>query len=353
MKKTFVFAAMAALVSLVSCNKEATTPSIPQAEKASLYVSVVSGTSMTKATGTVNTTSAEYQTADEQKINNLQVFVFSGDARDGYASVDNKDNAQVSCTAGSRDVYCLVNAPTSLNSIVSKTALLAAVSELKEDGDNFEMIGKKEAQTIASTGDTQIEVPVNRLAAKIVVKGIKNSLKTGKALTVKRVFISNVAGQINYGLTTYSPAAGKWYNKGGYKSASGANLGSFTQDVELSASVNNGSSYTTNHYFYAYPNNYAQANYAETWAPKRTMLVIQIESEGKLYDYPIDLGVDLASNKMYVVNTVVLENLGNDDDGGEGGKDEEDPIVGSTVKVSVDVVDWDLVLLGTSGDITI
>jgi len=176
-------------------------------------------------------------------------------------------------------------------------------------------------------------------------------LRSGGNITVKRVYISNVAGQINYGLGTYAPEGGTWFNKGGYKASGG--IGNFTHDINLSASVNAGAKYATNHYFYAYPNNYAQADYSATWAPKRTMLVVQIQYNSKLYDYPVDLGVDLESNKMYVINNLKLVNLGNADDGKEGGADEENPVSGVTAQVSIEVSDWTVVTLGTSGEITI
>lgn len=351
MKNIYLSAALAVLMILTSCSKEADVTSSSQAKKVSVDVSVVSGASSTKASGAVNTTTAEYHTASEQKVNNLQVFVFREDVLDGYASTDNSASTSVECTAGTRDIYCLVNAPVTLGSIMTKTALLAAVSELAENPSGFEMVGSSTGQNIAPGGDADIAVPVSRIASKIVIKGIENALRTGKPMKITRVCLSNVAGQINYGLDIHSPAEGKWYNKGGYQASN--NLGSFTQDVSLSAEVANGSAYSTSHYFYAYPNDNPQAGYSGTWTPKRTMLVVQIEYDGKLYDYPIDLGVDLEPNKMYVLNNLKLVNLGNPDDGQEGGEDEENPVSGSTVQVSVDIVDWSLVLLGTDGEITI
>lgn len=351
MKNIFLSAAVAALMIFPSCNKDEAVPSEQQAKKVSIDVSIVSGATSTKASGTVNTTTAEYHTTAEQRVNNLQVFVFRDDVLDGYASVDNSASTSVECTAGTRDIYCLVNAPATLGSTVSKSALLAAVSELAENPTNFEMVGISTEKNLSSGGDTDIEVPVSRLASKIVIKGIENSLRTGKPMKISRIYISNVAGQVNYGLDVHSPADGKWYNKGGYQASN--NLGSFTQDLGLSADVANGATYSTNHYFYAYPNDNPQVNHSGTWTPKRTMLVVQIDYDGKLYDYPIDLGVDLEPNKMYVLNNLKLVNLGNPDDGEEGGDDEENPVSGSTVQVSVDIVDWSLVLLGTDGEITI
>ena len=349
MKKTLLLAALAALMIFTACEEKIDNPSQTSAEKVLLTVNVVGGGQETKATGTVTTETTNNDTEAEAKVNNIQVFVFSGDVRDGYVSGSNVTSAQVECTAGTRDVYCLVNAPASLSSIVSKTTLLATVSTLTNSPESFEMVGSRPSVPVAA--NSSVTVPVNRIAAKIVIKSIENALRSGGAITIKRVYISNVAGQMNYGLSTYVSASGTWYNKGGYRSA--GSIGNFTQDIDLSVSVNEGAKYTTNHYFYAYPNNYAQANYSSTWAPKRTMLVVQIQYNNKLYDYPVELGVDLASNKMYVIDNLKLVNLGNADDGKEGGSDEENPVTGITAQVSIDVRDWTVITLGTSGEITI
>ena len=329
MKKTIILAAATALMLFTACEGKMDTPSVSEEQKITLDVAIIPSGQATKATGTVTTSASDNDTEGESKVNNLQIFVFSGDVRDGYISKDNATSAQVECTSGTRDIYCLVNAPASLSSVISKATLLATVSKLANTASSFEMIGSKTSESV--TNNKQISISVNRIAAKIVVKSIENALRSGGAITIKRVFISNVAGQINYGLNTYAPANGTWFNKGGYRSS--GNLGAY--------------------YFYAYPNNYGQANYNSTWAPKRTMLVVQIQYNDKLYDYPVDLGVALESNKMYVINNLKLVNLGNADDGSEGGSDEENPVTGVTAQVSVSVQDWTVITLGTSGEITI
>lgn len=351
MKRTVLFAAAAALMVATSCNKESAIPSLSEEQKVSIEVSIVSNTTPTKATGEVNTSAQAYHTADEAAINNLQVFVFAGDALDGYSAAE-AGSTEVECTAGSRDIYCIVNAP-SLSDIKTKTALLAATSSLAEDSDNFEMVGYKAGQQITREGSSQITVEVSRIASKIVVKAIQNALRVQGPMTIRRVYITNVAGEVNYGLD-YSPdVQGTWYNKGGYQASN--NLGSFTQDLGLSAEVASGDSYSVDHYFYAYPNDNAYVPHGNAgWTPKRTLLVVQVEYNGALYDYPVDLGVDLESNKMYVINNLKLVNLGNPDDGGEGGEDEEDIVSGASVEVDVQVVDWGLILLGDeSGEIII
>lgn len=119
MKKVFFIAAAAAMFTFASCSKMTSDNGFKgglETEKVSVYVSVVGQGNLatSKATGTVDLTLTELQTADEKRIHNLQVFVFNGDAVDGYGSVDNNSTIQLDCTAGSRDVYCLVNAPSTL-----------------------------------------------------------------------------------------------------------------------------------------------------------------------------------------------------------------------------------------------
>ena len=357
MKKSFIFATLAALLLFTSCGKEGIEPSASHAKKVSLEVTVdMHESAVTRATGAVNTNATNNQSDSEKKINNLQVFVFNGDVRDGYVIANASGSASVSsasveCTAGTRDVYCIANAPSALGTIVSKTELLATMSSLSNGSAGFEMIGFKAGQTI--TDGASVSVPVSRIASKIVIQAIKNSLRTGQDLQVTRVYITNVAGQFNYGLSEYAGASSTWYNKGGYRAAAADNLGNYTQDVGLSANVAGGASYSTNHYFYAYPNNNAQTDYTAAWAPRRTMLVVQIKVADKLYDYPIDLGVDLEADKMYVIKSLELKNLGNPDDGAEGGADEENPVEGSTVSVTIDVEDWTVVNLGDGGNISV
>mgnify|MGYP002626645799 CR=1 FL=1 len=359
MKRTYLaIAAMAALISgLTSCDEKLS----PEPQKATIDISIDADGLATKGMGTVATTSTDNLRDDEKNIRNLQVFVFNGDARDGYVQAERQGAeasitraTKVECTSGVREIWCIANAP-SLSSVTSKTALLATVSLLTRNStaNGFVMTGFKSSVTIAKGNKNEQTIPVKRIASKIVVKNIENALRTGGSMKITRVYITNVAGQINYGLDTYATASGTWLNKGGYTSASGQNYDSVTQDINLTANVAAGSKYTTNHFFYAYPNNYPQEDYSDSWTPRRTMLVVQIEYNSRLYDYPIDLGVDLESNKMYVIDNLKLQNLGNVDDGEEGGADEENPISGATVSVSLEVMDWTVVSLGTDGEITI
>ena len=107
MKTVFPYAAAAAaLLIMNACNKN-DRPPLP-IEEGRIRVEIgIEGTGATRATGIV--TGSE---ASEAKVNDLQIFVFNGDQLDGYAHGTSTKSLSVSCTAGSRDIYAIVNAPS-------------------------------------------------------------------------------------------------------------------------------------------------------------------------------------------------------------------------------------------------
>lgn len=329
--KKILLAALAASLAFVACNKEeASQPG----EKAVAHFEITSGSSMTKAAsaGGDQTT----QSTEESKVQSLQILIFNGENREGYGKAANVTNLDVNCSTGSRKVYAVINGPD-LSSVSTLTALKAVTSTLEEDADNFCMVGVKDVNV---TNGGSYTVDVNRIAAKIVIKHINNKLTTGESFSVERIYITNVATTFNMGLDTYASATADFKNVGGYQAAN--NLGTFTQDLDLGATVANNASLTKDYYYYAYPNNYAQADYAATWVPKRTMLVVQIKIGTDKFDYPITMPA-LECNHVYVLDNLTITLPGNPDDGTEGGSDEEDPIVKSTASYTINVVDWTVV----------
>lgn len=330
---TVLSAGLAALGLLAACNK--TQTEAPAAEPLRLVVDVVDGT--TRATGVVSN-SAE----SEAKVNDLQVFVFNGNVLDGYGHSSNKTTATVSCTAGSRDIYAVVNGGD-LTAISTKSELLSTVASLSTNIANFQMIGNT---TKTLKQDSAIAIQVHRLAARVVLKGVKNALTNAAqagSFSLKAVYLTNVAGDINWGeSSTY--AVSHWYNKRGYQASN--NLSNLTYD-SVNQAVASGASHTTAHYFYAMPNS-AAAAVGGVWSPRATKLVIRCEIAGNLYDYPITLPA-LESNKSYEIELVTITRPGNLDDGTEpddshpDDTDEEKPVVGFDQNFSITVTNWTVV----------
>ena len=311
MKKS-IFAFAAALAALVACNKNEATPMQPQNQESLVPCELTVGIcgAMTKATGVT--------TDNEAKVNKLQIFVFRGDDLDAYASVENAKELTLSCTAGEREVYALVNAPD-YSSVPGKAALLAKVSELSANTlTNFEMVGSKSV-TLPQTSTVSIDV--NRIASRVVLKKITRNF-TSAALqaldfTVDAIYLVNVAGNTSYDLTA---APSTWYNIAENK----GELASLLADTPT-APIAQGQAYDTDHTFYAYPNDLAV---------NTTRIVIETTLGTSKYYYPINLP-EMAANKSYEIEEVVLTRPGSDNP--------DEPVSFADATFSINVIDWTVV----------
>ena len=311
MKKS-IFAFAAALAALVACNKNEATPMQPQNPESLVPCELTVGIcgAMTRATAV----SAD----NEAKVNNLQVFVFRGDDLDAYASVDNAQELTLSCTAGDRVVYALVNAPD-YSGVPGKAALLAKVSELSANSlSNFEMVGSK---SVTLPQSEKVSIDVNRIASRVVLKKITRSF-TSEALQalnfkVDAIYLINVAGNTSYDL---SAAPAKWYNVAENKDE----LASLLYDAPASL-ITNGQSYSTAHTFYAYPNDLAT---------NTTRLVIETTLGETKYYYPINLP-EMAANKSYEIEEVKITRPGSDNP--------DEPVSFADATFSINVIDWTVV----------
>jgi len=345
MKKIAYILALA--LAAVSCSKGRNPSMTEPAEKVNLSVGVIAPG--TRVTG-ITAQTGRNDSSDEAKVNTLQVFVFNGDVLDGYGTSSGSMEAAVSCTAGSRDIYAVINAPASLNAITSKTALLSAVSNLTESAANFEMIGNK-TETLQADG--KVTVPVSRLAARLVIRKITNDIgNTAQAndFKLESIYITNATGDVDYGKSSgYSPVT--WFNRRGYEPDH--NLGAFTYDAIPSAQqkIAKGASHNKAHYFYSMPNGFAGkvglASGETAFTPRAVRMVIRVRIAGTLYNYPI-LFPALESNKSYEIDEVTITRAGNMDDGHHDpddpdDNDEEKPIVGFEQGFKITVNDWTVV----------
>ena len=203
------------------------------------------------------------------------------------------------------------------------------------------MIGSK-SETLQKDGN--VKIAVDRLAARVVLKGIKNALTNATqaaSFKVLSVYLTNVAGDVDFGHSS-SYSVSKWYNRRGYQSAN--NLGNFTYD-SVNKTIASGATNSDAHYFYSMPNGNAGA-IGGPWTPRAARLVIKAEIAGVVYDYPILLPA-LESNKSYEISLVTITRLGNPDDGNEPNSDddidEEKPIVGFDQGFEITVNPWTVV----------
>lgn len=355
MKKTIIIAASAALLACTACNQEQAVPEISQAQdQAVLSVNIEGSFIHTKATGVQSNS-----TTSESKVSNFQVLVFNADGKInayGKSEVENVLSTDVVCTPGTCEVYVVVNSSEDLKSITTKTDLLKKKSSLSDNAlDKFVMIGSKSGVTIPATGS--VSVNVDRIAARIVVKAIKNGFES-QAFKVEAVYVTNVAGDALFSLAKqpdYTVSA--WYGKEGIYTPSSPN--NFTSPKtmvcdEPSATVAAGATYNTAHYFYVYPNNYPIAN-GGTWSPRATKIVVKLTINGSTYYYPINLE-DASGNQIIIENNksyeIELLTIGHNGNSPSDPDPEDKPVETSKGGFSIVVEPWTTVLIG-SGSITI
>lgn len=307
MKETLLFAA-SAIVLLASCTKESPRQAASHEEAVPTELTIDISSEKTRST----TVTPE----NEVKSNKLQVLVFRGNELDAYGTADNATELTLSCTAGDREVYALVNVPD-LKDVATKTDLLAKVSQFSGNTlTNFEMIGSRSV-TLPQTNTVSIDV--KRLAARVTISKINRNFTSpalaAQTFTIDKVYLLNVAKDINYGLTQKQPSG--WFNLGSYKDEAAE----LTYDAPASQ-VANASAYATKHMFYCYPNDATS---------QVTRLVIETTLGKNKYYYPIDLPA-ISPNHSYDISEVTITRPGSDDP--------NKPVSFEDLKVSINVVDW-------------
>lgn len=302
-KVLYFLAASAAALCTIACNKDLNQNVPPQNQEQieegqrCEFTVGIAGSPLTKAIGSTED--------DEVAVKMLQIYVFRGGILDSYTKVTGSKVATVSCTAGDREIYALVN-DVERSSIDTKAQLLAAVSEYKNpEAAGFAMIGS--VQKTLPQNDT-ITIDVSRLASRVKIKKITRNFTSptlaAKTLTVERIWIQNVAADINLGLTS---APTTWINKQDLDPATNNFLYS-----QADAKIVNGNAYETTHTFFCYPNPTTDDSSSSTWCPRHTRLVVKTTLGDDIYYYPITLPI-LEPNKSYEIENLTLTRPGSED----------------------------------------
>lgn len=252
--------------------------------------------------------------SEESAVGDLQVFVFgSSGALEAYGH-SSASSLTLDCMPGSKDVWAVVNAP-SLSAVRGRDELATSVSDLGDNSAGHLVMAGHRQFTL--DGDMHGYVPVQRLCAKVVlgriVRAFTSDVLQARQFVVKRIYLTNVAGQCCYGHAADMdlpdpdyPGSfpSRWYNKMG-----------FQDDVCWlvcdSPSVNLTDEYSVTHTFYAYPNPFLTGARAGVWSPRTTRLVIETELDGVVGYYVVDVpGIE--SNHAYVFDSIELCRPGSD-----------------------------------------
>ena len=356
MTKKIFFAAMAALLACTACNQNQAEPeALTDARDYSVLTVNIDGSLVTKATGVQSNS-----TSSEAKVSNFQVLVFNADGKiNAYGRSDSENvlTMDLVCSPGTCEIYAVVNSSIDLKGVTTKADLLKKKTELSDNAlDCFTMIGSKSSVAIPSTD--AVTVNVDRVAARIVLKGIKNGFD-GQSFKVEAVYVTNVAGDAEFSLKKQPDyTVSSWFGKEGIYTPSSPNnftaTKSFVCDEPTGATVAAGATYSTAHYFYVYPDNYPIAN-GGTWSPRATKLVVKLSIDGDIYYYPINLvdgdgkQIIIENNKSYEIELLTIGHKGNTPTDPDP---EDTPVETITGGFKIVVNPWTTVVVGT-GSITI
>ena len=341
---------MAALAALASCNKQPVEKAA--AESTTLDVCITSGTS------TKSTTVSE---GDEAAVARIEVLVFNeSGGLDAYQLYDGSNHkvSGITSTTGAKTVVAVVNAPdgSGVGNVTDLASLRALTSHFKADNDpdHFVMYGET-AAILTVSGTNQVTVEVARLAARIRIDKITRSLGNGglAALSaddfeIVRFYLINVADDVNYGACISAAANSNWLTDDSAKPANIDNDALVYSAAVATGNANKlaqGSSYENVHRLYAYPN---------ASATQKTKLVVEIKIDGEYYTFPIAIDT-VESNNSYEIRNLTITRLGNWSDGDDviDTNESTEPIVTTQFDCEIEILPWNLVLLGDDGNITI
>lgn len=336
----------AAIAAAVSCNKDDSSAAQQPAGNGMVNLKVAVTAPATKATVA--------GTADENKINNIQIFVFKLNGSDYVYEASAKADAaslNITVTSGTKTVIALVNEDTDYTAEKERADIYAKVTSLKDNArDDFRMVGEKE-QLVDATHAT-VAVPVDRVAARIRVNGITNKLLNGfatKDVKVVRAYLTHVADNTDY---TRATANTDWYAEAGINTEldhAGAAVSVAAEKTAVNslvyqalatpAALAEDATYGTAFVLYAYPHD---------GSVKKTHLTVEMQIDGNYYTYVIELPA-IVGNHSYEINDLVLRNLGNPSDGDDTIENEEDnPITPVDATFTVEVQPWELNVLENS-----
>ena len=334
MRQIFYLLTAAAVAALSSC----TTDSFVEAPvQETVPVTINVGMPLTKRMGT---------NSNDMLLKNFQIFVFTNTGKFELASnlVTSGTQSKLDLLPGSKHIWVMANIPSAISNPSNETAFKALTTSLLNNA--CDKIAMSSFTQPVITTETQINVQLEHIACKIVLDKVTRNFTNADygacPLTIKSVYISNVAGDTSLDC---SAAPTVWLNQ---KGEINSGLTAVQKEMLVNDGINHliaqGENYDAVHTFYAYPNPTTADSFASDWCPRHTRLVIMCDYNGKTCYYPVTLPKaegsspgTLQRNKVYHISQLTLKRPGspNPDNPGE----EVDSRVSVTFNVTVQ--DWD------------
>lgn len=302
--------------------------SFPHPGMAKCYFRIIGGNDRTADTKAISVTYS-----NESRIARWGLYIFDSSQNYVVSAVASAGEGVLKyLNPGTYTICAIVNYPTSGVSAINP-AVQGSVSTLSdldsfvprmEDmaGNEFIMYGST-SMTITTAGETNAVIDVRRVVSKVGIKKItlnwSNPGHASGTFELKRIYLINSYGvqALRSDITRANMSSTKslWFNAMGFH-ASGSRtatsgIDAMMADTGINTVIANGSSYTTEHYFYTLPNACApgEDSHSSTWSVRSTRMVIEATCAGQIYYYSIQLPA-MQRNKTYIADEVIIKNLG-------------------------------------------
>lgn len=319
MKRKLFIAAVAA-VALAACEEKINEQTVSADEMVELTVSIPSATTKVSEKNEPGTPDA---------VNTLQVFLFDDKGALESSDLQSGTSLVLPCVPGKKKVVALVNAPD-LSEVQSYSQLTGMTSKLGDNTiDSMVMEGEVEVDIAANMSVT---IPVSRLAAKVILRQVVNNftLTTHQKMdfVIQSIYLVNVAGEKAY-LSDAMPEL--WYNKM-QKSIDldGSTPIFIYDDLPSPIKVPFNGTYTSDKYYYCYPNPAEEDSSDKTWSERYTRLVVEATLGGETVYYPITLP-DVSMNTVYEITLKITR---------PGSDSPDKPVSGHVAEFKIEVQDW-------------
>ena len=267
----------------------------------------------------------------DKNLNDYQVLVFNhrNELEASTDLVNNSLQVQLSVIPGAKKVWAVGNVGEKITP-ASLQAMSSPDLGLDDNGQsNFLMSANDEANVTTSLS---LSLPLKRIVSKVVIEKIvrdfTNEDYAAIPLTIKRIYMSNVVGDSDFGGENGGTV---WYNRWGIVDDSQhqpAEVSTLIMASGINTSLPNNGTYSIPHTFYVFPNSTTTDAYGATmngdekvWTPRHTRLVVECDYNGNTCYYPITLPHSndpnnpgtLEGNMVYKIGQLTLKRPGSTD----------------------------------------
>lgn len=294
---------------------------------------------------TVKTRGHETGSPEDNRIDNIQVFIFrnTGGADNGILDASGSASGttvDLSCTFGPKIVYAVTNAPliTNVSTVNELKAVVTNLSDnLRENlmTEKFVMVGRVEKNMDFANPALSVEVTrrVSKLTLEAIYFDMSSAYYQNSDIVFRRAYLAN-AVTVAHLDENYTPVAADYANKGTFTSSSADRLLCFNANEEIDPTDPR---YISAIDFYAYPNpSTGNDTSMNPWTVRRSRLVIECSFNSEIFYYPIDLPA-LEANTYYTIERVTITR--------PGGKDPNKPIEFGDLTYNLTITDWEMTTL--------